>query len=43
MMGNRAWKEYKVAATGEKAALKLIGHNNYDPFNTTDGGSYEDE
>jgi len=41
--GNRAWKEYKVAATGEKAALKLIGHNNYDPFNTTDGGSYEDE
>ena len=41
--GSRAWKEYKVAATGEKAALKLIGHNNYDPFNTTDGGSYEDE
>ena len=39
--GNRAWKEYKVA--GEKAALKLIGHNNYDPFNTTDGGSYEEE
>ena len=41
--GKRGWKEYKVAATGERAALKLIGHNNYDPFNSTDGGSYEEE
>ena len=40
--GNRAWKEYKVAATGEKAALKLVGHNNYDPVNMADGGSYEE-
>jgi len=39
--GNRAWKEYKVAATGERAALKLVGHNNYDPVNIADGGSYE--
>jgi hypothetical protein len=41
--GSRAWKEYKVAATGAKAALKLIGHNNYDPVNMADGGSYEEE
>ena len=39
--GSRALKEYKVAATGERAALKLVGHNNYDPFNISDGGSYE--
>jgi len=39
--GNRAWKEYKVAATGEKAVLRLVGHNNYDPVNISDGGSYE--
>ena len=40
--GNRAWKEYKVAATGEKSALKLVGHNNYDPVSVTAGGSYEE-
>lgn len=41
--GKRGWKEYRVAATGAKAALKLIGHNNYDPVNMADGGSYEEE
>ena len=40
--GNRAWKEYKVAATGEKAALKLVGHNNYDPVSVTARGGYEE-
>ena len=40
--GNRAWKEYKVAATGEKAALKLVGHNNYDPVSVTATGGYEE-
>jgi len=39
--GRRAWKEYKVAATGDRMALKLVGHNNYDPVNIVDGGSYE--
>ena len=40
--GNREWKEYTVVAANEKAALKLVGPSNYDPFTVSDGGSYEE-
>jgi len=39
--GNREWKEYKVAASGVKEALKLVNHDGYAPYNSVESGIYE--
>ena len=39
--GNRAWKEYTIAATSEKEALKLIDHNGYAPYTSVESDDYE--
>ena len=35
--GNNEWKEYEVAATGEKEVLRLIKHDGYAPYTMVEG------